>query len=197
MSRRRRQERRRGRQPLVASRCTLCPGMARLGSARPGRGGGAHAGSRQLRPRSCMGGLGRAHAQRRDGAPAASEPFPRRCPRTKRRRAPTGSGCASRRRRGTGAGLEWGAASQTKIAGEEEEEREEEEEEEEKRDTKYTASGEGGRERKQLPLPFSNRKNRRKRARAKALLEWCCERERVAGEWHWHMSPGCCCSILI
>ncbi|KAM9567927.1 uncharacterized protein ACIB01_005259 [Guaruba guarouba] len=37
MSRRRRQERRRGRQPLVASRCTLCPGMARLGSARPGR----------------------------------------------------------------------------------------------------------------------------------------------------------------
>nr|XP_026648796.1 uncharacterized protein LOC113459197 isoform X2 [Zonotrichia albicollis] len=137
MSPRRRQERRRCRQPLAASRCAPHPGMARHGTARPGR--------RRSRREPAVAAAaplshgGAAHAQRRGGAPAASEPFPRRCPRIKRRRAPAGRGCASRRRRGRGAGLERGAASQTKIAGEEEEEEKEEEK-------KYTARGERERE---------------------------------------------------
>lgn len=85
MSRRRRQERRRGRQPVAASRCSPRPGMARLGPARltPAAGGSGGRG-----PALAWG----AHAQRRDGAAAASEPSPRRCPGMKRRRAP-GAGC--------------------------------------------------------------------------------------------------------
>lgn len=111
MSRRRRQERRRSRQPLAASRCAPRPSMARLGPARPGPAGGGAA----LTPGTGSGGNGSrgsalawgAHAQRRGGAPAASEPFPRRCPRMKRRRVPADRGCASRRRRGAARARGW------------------------------------------------------------------------------------------
>ncbi|XP_064264144.1 alanine and glycine-rich protein-like [Passer domesticus] len=157
MSPRRRQERRRCRQPLAASRCAPHPGMARHGSARPAAlTPGAGSGSRG--PALAWGG--------------GSRPAPRRSPRRLRalpaalpshQTAPGTGGqglrvpAAAGQGRGAGAGCcEPDKDSRGGGGG----------------------GGEGGgekiycerREREQLPLPFSNRKNRRKRARTRALL---------------------------
>nr|XP_021394146.1 ubiquitin carboxyl-terminal hydrolase BAP1-like isoform X2 [Lonchura striata domestica] len=144
MSRRRRQERRRCRQPLAASRCAPLPGMARHGSARPAAlTPGAGSGSRG--PALAWGGGSRPaprRSPRRLRALPAALPSHQTAPGTggQRLRVPAAAGQG----RGAGAGC---CEPDKDSRGEEEEEEEKEEEK------KYTASGEREREENSSPFP--------------------------------------------